>query len=216
MKMDHPTVALVDDDPGMLRALRRLLRLEGLQVRPFASAEDFLRRGEMGDVDCLVLDVALPGLSGLELQERLERDGVGVPIVFLTGQGDIPMAVRAMKAGAVSVLNKPVDEADLMDAVRQAIGMSRRQRSEAQDLQGLQVRFARLTTRDIEVLRHVIAGKLSKQIAADLGIGEQTVKVHRMRLMGKMGMTSVADLVRAADRLQILPVPGCSGGEGQS
>jgi FixJ family two-component response regulator len=205
MSLPTPIVGLIDDEPRMLRALQRLLTLEGFQVRTFASAEAFLVCPPEERVDCLVLDVSMPGLSGLDLQARLKQAGRSLPIVFLTGQGDIPMSVRAIQAGAINFLTKPVNDADLLDAVRAALIEAGRLQAEESELAGLRERLARLTPREHEVLRHVIAGKPNKQIAADLGTGEQTIKVHRMRVTEKLGMASVAELVRAASRLQIEP-----------
>jgi len=189
----------------MLRALQRLLTLEGFQVRTFTSAEAFLFGPPEERVDCLVLDVSMPGLSGLELQARLKDAGRNLPIVFLTGQGDIPMSVRAIQAGAINFLTKPVNDADLLHAVHFALAEAERLQAAESELVGLRKRLARLTPRELEVLRHVIAGKLNKQIAASLGTGEQTIKVHRMRVTEKMGMASVAELVRAASRLNLPP-----------
>jgi FixJ family two-component response regulator len=199
------TIGLVDDEPGMLKALQRLLNAEGFHVRTFASAGEFLARFPSERVDCLVLDVTMPGLSGLELQEQLNRAGARLPIVFLTGQGDIPMSVRAIKAGAVNFLTKPVDDAELLAAVRVALAEAARQQAEQAALAAERSRLESLTPRELEVLRHVIAGKLNKQIAADLGTSEQTIKVHRMRITEKMGLPSVAELVRAAGRLNLTP-----------
>lgn len=201
----HPVIGLVDDEPGLRKALARLLVAEGFDVRLFASAEEFLREGSVGTVDCLVLDVSMPGLSGLDLQERLGREGVRLPIVFLTGRGDIPMSVRAIKAGAVNFLTKPVLDADLLAAVRAAMAEARRVQREDRDRVELRSRWASLTPREAEVLRHVIAGKPNKRIAAELGTGEQTIKVHRMRITEKLGVSSVAELVRAAGRMGIEP-----------
>ena len=195
------TVYLVDDEPGMLKALTRLLRAEGLTVHAFRSAEDFLSHERPGHCACLVLDVAMPGISGLELQQRLSALGNPIPIIFLSGHGDIPMSVRAMKSGALDFLTKPVNDAELLDAVRTAVRFSR-ERGELQlEVAGLRSRLDRLTPREKQVMTRVAAGMLSKQIAAELGTGEQTVKVHRMRMMEKMGARSVAELVRMVDRL---------------
>lgn len=202
-----PVIALVDDEPAMVKALQRLLEAEGLRVRPFTSALKFLYRSPAEPVDCLVLDVSMPSLTGLDLQAELNRTGARLPIVFLTGQGDIPMSVRAIKAGAVDFLTKPVEDSALLAAVRTALETSRRQRQEDHELADLRRRLASLTPRELEVLRHVITGKLNKQIAAALGTGEQTIKVHRMRLTEKMGMPSVAELVRTAARLGVEPAP---------
>lgn len=202
-----PVIGLVDDEPGMLKALQRLLGAEGFRVCPFASAAEFLEHGDPASVDCLVLDVSMPGLTGLDLQADLNRRGVRLPLVFLTGQGDIPMSVRAIKAGAVNFLTKPVDDSELLAAVRAALEEAGRLRADERELSDVRQRFAQLTPRELEVLRHVIAGKLNKQIAADLGTSEQTIKVHRMRIAGKLGRPSVAEWVRAAERLGVKP-PG--------
>lgn len=201
-----PTIGLVDDEPGMLKALQRLLNAEGFRVRTFGSAGEFLQRFASETVDCLVLDVSMPGLTGLDLQEQLNRAGARLPIVFLTGQGDIPMSVRAIKAGAVNFLTKPVNDADLLAALRAALAEARRFQDENRELAELRKQLDSLTPRELEVLRHVIAGKLNKQIASALGTGEQNIKVHRMRITAKMGLPSVAELVRAAERLGIKPV----------
>jgi len=199
------TVFLVDDERGMLKALTRLLRAEGFAVRAFGSAREFLNACGPDETGCLVLDVAMPDLDGLELQRRLARDGVALPIIFLTGHGDIPMSVRAIKAGAVDFLTKPVNDTELLRAVRAALGKAEEQSAGREEAAALQTRLARLTPREREVLEHVISGRLNKQIAGDLGTCEQTIKVHRMRMMEKMGVESVADLVRAAERLGVAP-----------
>jgi FixJ family two-component response regulator/signal transduction histidine kinase len=192
------TVGIVDDEPRMLAALRRLFAVEGYQVRAFGSADEFLRRPVGETIDCLVLDVSMPGPSGLDLQERLRRDGDRVPIVFLTGRGDIPMSVRAIKGGAVDFLSKPVEDSDLLAAVAAALAEASRRQAEDAELAAHRARLRTLTPRELEVLRHVIGGKLNKEIAADLGTSEQTIKVHRMRITAKMRMPAVADLVRTA------------------
>lgn len=196
-----PAVYLVDDEPGMLKALTRLLKAEGFTVHAFTSAQAFLESYRPETLGCLVLDVAMPELTGLELQERLTRSGIPVPIVFLTGHGDIPMSVQAIKGGAVDFLTKPVRDDDLLRAVRAALQHAAEQRESIAGLALLRQRYASLTPRECEVMAHVIAGQLNKQIAADLGIGEHTVKVHRARVMEKMGVLSLADLVRVAERL---------------
>lgn len=196
-----PAVYLVDDELGMLKALTRLLKAEGFTVHAFTSAQAFLESYRPETLGCLVLDVAMPELTGLELQERLTRSGIPVPIVFLTGHGDIPMSVQAIKGGAVDFLTKPVRDDDLLRAVRAALQHAAEQRESIAGLALLRQRYASLTPRECEVMAHVIAGQLNKQIAADLGIGEHTVKVHRARVMEKMGVLSLADLVRVAERL---------------
>lgn len=205
--MESGTVVLVDDEPGMLRALTRLLQAEGFAVRSFGSAEAFLKAPRMTGAWCLLLDVAMSGMSGLELQSRLQSEGVQVPIVFLTGHGDIPMSVRAIKSGAVDFLTKPVHDEDLLGAVRAALAQAGRLAAEEEQERGLRMRLQRLTPREYEVMQHVITGLLNKQIAQKLGTSEQTIKVHRMRLMEKLGLTSVVELVHAAARLGVPGAP---------
>jgi FixJ family two-component response regulator len=203
MSKESEIVYVVDDEAGMRKALTRLLRSEGFDVRAFASARDFLAAYRVEETACLVLDVGMPELDGMDLQRRLTDAGVLVPIVFLTGKGDIPMSVRAIKAGAVDFLTKPVNDADLLRAVRAALQQAASQKAEHATAAALAARYASLTPREREVMAHVVAGKLNKQIAADLGTSEQTIKVHRGRVMEKMGVEWLADLVRAAERLGI-------------
>jgi RNA polymerase sigma factor (sigma-70 family) len=205
--MSSGTVVLVDDEPGMLRALTRLLQTEGFAVRGFGSAEAFLAAPRMTGAWCMVVDVAMGGMTGLELQSRLQAEGIRAPVVFLTGHGDIPMSVRAIKSGAVDFLTKPVDDEDLLRAVRAALGQAERAAAEQEAERELRVRLKRLTPREYEVMQHVITGLLNKQIAQKLGTSEQTIKVHRMRLMEKLGLASVVELVHAAARLG---VPGAT------
>ncbi|MFN3152474.1 response regulator transcription factor [Bremerella sp.] len=200
-----PKIGLVDDEPEILKALRRLLSMEGFQIREYNSANDFIQSDDVQHLDCLVLDVSMPGLDGLELQARLKRAGMKVPIVFLTGTGDIPTSVRAVKAGAVNFLTKPFDADHLLAAIRDGLAEYASLKAEEQELGAKRSRLDRLTPREREVLGHVISGKLNKQIASSLGISEQTVKVHRMRITEKMGVSSVAELVRAAERLGVSP-----------
>jgi FixJ family two-component response regulator len=195
------TVFLVDDEPGMLKALTRLLEAEGFAVRAFTSAKTFLESYHAEVLGCVVLDVAMPELDGLELQQRLARSGVLLPIVFLTGHGDIPTSVRAIKAGALDFLTKPVKDVDLLRAVRAALQRAAEQRELIRETALLHQRYSGLTPREREVMAHVVAGELNKQVADALGIGEHTVKVHRSHIMEKMGVPSLADLVRAAERL---------------
>jgi len=202
---DEPIVYLLDDEPEMLKALTRLLHAQGLQVLGFTSAREFFACERHQGPACLVLDVAMPEIDGLQVQERLQQGGAELPVVFLTGHGDIPMSVRAMKAGAEDFLTKPVDAADLLRAIRAALQRASDRQAESEALAALRERLALLTPREREVLGHVIAGKMNKQIAADLGTGEQNIKVHRGRLMRKMGVTSVVELVRVAERLGITP-----------
>lgn len=199
---DRPGIVfLLDDEPAMLKALERLLRAEGFDVRPFARARDFLESYRPGEGGCLVLDVSMPEIDGMSLQRQLAQAGISLPVVFLTGRGDIPMSVRAMKAGAVDFLTKPVNDSELLRAVRAALRGANERQATIAEAADLGTRFLRLTPREREVMEGVVAGKLNKQIAADLGTGEQNVKVHRGRVMRKMGVKSVADLVRAAQKL---------------
>jgi FixJ family two-component response regulator len=199
--MSNPNgmVYLLDDEPGMVKAVTRLLRAKGFEVQGFTTPANFLDAYRPGSDSCLILDVAMPELNGLYLQRRLTHEGILLPVVFLTGHGDIPMSVRAMKAGAVDFLTKPVKDADLLRAVRTALVRAAEQREAAT----ISARLTRLTPREREVMEHVVAGKLNKQIAADLGTGEQNIKIHRGRMMHKMGLKSVADLARIAEKLGI-------------
>lgn len=201
MSATEGTVFLLDDEPGMVKALTRLLKAEGFTVQGFTSAKTFLESYRAEDLSCLVLDIAMPELNGLELQQRLTQAGILLPIVFLTGRGDIPMSVQAIKSGAVDFLTKPVKAADLIRAVRAAMQRAVDQRDLIAEMALLRERYSRLTPRQREVMEHVVAGRLNKQIAADLGTGEQTIKVHRAQVMEKMEVESVADLVRAAESL---------------
>ena len=200
---DAAVVYVVDDDPGVLKALTRVLRGAGRRVETFSSAEAFLERPIQTTTGCLVLDVTLPGLDGLGLQGRLNDIGQTLPIVFLTGNGDIPMTVRAIKAGAVDFLTKPVPAAALLAAVRNALEQDMSARRAGADAAELKQRLATLTPREREVLDAVVAGKLNKQIAGDLGIVEQTVKFHRARIMARMQVKSVAELMFIAAKLGI-------------
>lgn len=200
------TVFLVDDEPELTRALARLLQAEGFAVRPFNSATDFLATVGPADTGCIVLDLAMPGLDGLALQQRLAHLP-GLAVVFLTGHGDIPTSVRAIKAGAVDFLTKPVKRDDLVRAVRASLDVARAQAAAMHAGADARARLARLTPREREVFEHVIAGRLNKLIADRLGTSEHTVKVHRGRVMEKLGVGSVADLVRLAQQLGIAPAP---------
>jgi FixJ family two-component response regulator len=193
--VDAPCVRVVDDDAGVLKSLDRLLRSAGFAVRTFPSSQDFLRQHDGTAPGCVVLDLSMPGLDGLQLQQALARAGDTCPVIFITGFGDVPTSVRAMKAGAVDFLTKPFDRAQLLAAVRIAIDRDRSARAARAERSSIGVRVAALTPREREVMVHVVAGHLNKQIAADLGIAEKTVKVHRARVMNKMGAGSVAELV---------------------
>lgn len=198
-------VFLVDDEPELRLALSRLLKAEGFDVEGFGSAAEFLALVTEDTAGCLLLDLAMPGLDGLEVQARVAATGAKLGIVFLTGHGDIPTSVRAVKAGALDFLTKPVRRDELLRAVRAALAHAGAQRDAAEAGAALRRRYAQLTPREREVLAHVIAGRLNKVIAADLGTSEQTVKVHRARVMEKLGIDSVADLVRAAQQLGVPP-----------
>ena len=199
------TVFLVDDEADLRKALTRLLQAEGHRVVAFSSAEEFLKLQPATGGCCLILDVSMPGIGGLELQQHLTRAGISVPIIFLTGRSDIPMSVRALKGGAADFLTKPVDASKLLPAVRAALQKSAAQQVADAELAELRLRFAQLTPRERQVLHHVLTGKLNKQIAADLGISLHTIKVHRGRMMVKLGLQAVADLVRAARKVGEFP-----------
>jgi len=192
-------VAIVDDDPSVRRGLQRLIRSAGWKVETFASAQEFLDRPSAISPSCLVLDLQLPGLSGLDLQQRMADLGLDIPVVFLTGQGNIPASVKAMKAGAIEFLTKPVDEQNLLKAIQEAIERDRRTRQQQTEMHELRRRYESLTAREQEVMQLVISGLLNKQIAAELTITEDTVKFHRGHVMRKMCAGSLADLVRMAE-----------------
>jgi FixJ family two-component response regulator len=197
------TVFLVDDDAGVVKALSRLLHAKGYDVRPFASAEEFLEGHDAAVAGCAVFDVSMPGLDGLALQEVFTAGGRQRPVIFLTGKGDIQKSVRAMKAGAVDFLTKPVRDKDLLNAIARAEAVDARTRQTSAEVAAIEAKIATLTPREREVLTHVIAGRLNKQIAGDLGTVEKTIKVHRGRMMEKLGVHSIADLVRLAEKAGI-------------
>jgi FixJ family two-component response regulator len=199
----RPIVFVVDDDASMRQALSRLFQSVQLRAEAFASPQEFLQSERPDVPSCLVLDVRLPGVSGLDFQAELLRADVRIPIVFITGHGDIPMTVRTMKAGAVDFLGKPFRDQDLLDAVTAAIQRDQKRREQENTVADLRVHFSSLTPREREIMALVASGLMSKQIAAQVGLSEITVKVHRSHVMKKMGAKSVADLVRMADALGV-------------
>jgi RNA polymerase sigma factor (sigma-70 family) len=200
--VNGPVVFVIDDDPSVRISLKFLISTIGLEVETFDSAESFRHRKPPETASCLVLDVRLRGLSGLDFQEELAARNIPIPIIFITGHGDIPMSVHAMKAGAVEFLAKPFRDQDLLDAIRVALERDRTEREHAREIKELQARFESLTRREREVLNMVVAGMLNKQIAGQLGTAENTVKVHRSRAMEKMHAQSVADLVRMTEKIK--------------
>jgi FixJ family two-component response regulator len=198
---DNPIVLVIDDDPDVREGLKALFQSVNLESRTYKSAPEFLRSKLPDQVSCLILDVRLPGLSGLDFQAELAKVNVNIPIIFITGFGDIPMSVKAMKAGAVEFLTKPIREQDLLDAVRAAIDRDRTRRKSEEKIQDLRIRFDALSAREQEVMSLVASGLMNKQVAAEIGIVEVTVKVHRHNIMKKLGAKSLADLVRMADAL---------------
>ena len=211
MDNNEPIIFIVDDDGLVRTSLKRLIRLEGWRVETFGSAKEFLEGAKLNDPEnfvpaCLVLDVRLPDLNGLDFQSELTKAGIQIPIIFITGHGDIPMSVRAMKAGAVGFLTKPFSENDLLNSIREAIEQDTIGIQKRIDLFNLRRRYESLTPREREVFAYVVTGKLNKQIAFDLFVTEKTIKVHRSLVMRKMQAESFADLVRMAEKLQ-LPLP---------
>jgi RNA polymerase sigma factor (sigma-70 family) len=204
MSASGATVFVVDDDAAVRRGLARLIRSAGLSVETFSSAREFLENSPASRTGCVVLDVRMPGMTGPELFEQMAEKGLSLPVVFLTGHGDVPTSVRAMKKGAVDFLLKPVDDEAPLQAIRQAVERCASEQEREQERQGIQARLRRLSPREREVMEHVIRGLLNKQIAADLGISEKTVKVHHGRVMAKMEVGSVAELVRLCDQESIL------------
>jgi len=203
LRQPEAVIAIVDDDASVQRGLQRLIRSAGWKVETFASAQEFLARSRTELPNCVLLDLQLPGLSGLDLQKRMAEVGLEIPIVFLTGHGNIPVSVQAMKAGAVQFLTKPVDEQELLQAIEEAVERDRRTRQQQVEMSELRDRYESLTGREQEVMQKVISGMLNKQIAADLKITEDTVKFHRGHIMRKMNSDSLADLVRMAKDLAI-------------
>ena len=203
MSEEQPVVFVIDDDRSVRDALAGLLRSVGLAVQSFGSTQEFLQSERPDVPGCLVLDVRLPGRSGLDFQRELAESSIHLPIVFITGHGDIPMSVRAIKAGALEFLPKPFHDQELLDAIQLGIEQDRARRRDAAAIAGLHERFDSLTRREREIMALVVTGRMNKQIAADLEVSEITVKVHRGHVMRKMGARSLADLVRMADRLGV-------------
>ena len=204
--MSAPIIHVVDDDPSFRTAVTRLLRAANYQVRGYASASEFLNSDPYANPGCILLDLRMPGASGLDLQQSLAQMEERLPVIFLTGHGDIPVSVRAMKAGAVDFLTKPVRREALLSAVQNALDVDAKGRAARAVLGELRDRYESLTPREREVLAHVVGGKLNKQIAFDLGAAERTIKAHRASIMDKLGVQSVAELARLAQELGIEPI----------
>jgi FixJ family two-component response regulator len=203
MTTKETRIFIIDDDPSLREALSLLLRSAGYRFEAFASAEEFLGRRPYCGIGCIVLDVRMSGMSGLDLQEELVRKGRCMPIIFITGHGDIPMTVQAMKSGAADFLPKPFDDDQLLGAIQGAIERHQEEQLKHDETDSIRRRIETLTPRENEVFRYAITGLLNKQVAAELKIAEQTVKIHRSRIMQKLGASSVADLVRMAEKINI-------------
>ena len=203
--VDIPTVFIIDDDLSMRRAVQDLVESVGLLAVSFATGGEFLRRGRTTSPSCLVLDVRLPQMSGLDFQSRLAETGTQIPIIFITAHGDVPMSVKALKAGAVEFLTKPFRDQDLLDAIQQALQRDRAAREQQAEILNVYERYKTLTPREREVMALVVSGLLNKQIASEIGASEATVKIHRGNLMEKMQAGSLIELVRMADKLKLVP-----------
>jgi FixJ family two-component response regulator len=208
---DEPTIIVVDDDPGIRESLHGLLRSVGLQVKALASVPEFLKEGRPEGPACLILDVRLPGRSGLDFQRDLSAANVHLPIIFITGYGDIPMSVQAIKGGAIEFLTKPFRDQELLDAIQLGLARDRAWLEEAKAMAALRSRFETLTPREREVMALVVTGRLNKQIAYDIGISEITVKVHRGQVMRKMNAASLPDLARMADKFDLTAAKSQNG-----
>jgi len=200
-----PTVFIIDDDRGMRQAIRDLVESVGLRAESFPTGEEFLRTSHTSRPSCLVLDVRLPQMSGLDFQRRLAETGMQIPVIFITAHGDVPMSVRALKSGAVEFLTKPFRDQDLLDAIQQALQRDRAAQEQETEIHYLQERYGALTAREQQVIALVVSGMLNKQIASEIGASEATVKIHRGNVMHKMKAGSVVDLVRMADKLKLSP-----------
>ena len=200
-----PTVFIIDDDRGMRQSIQDLVESVGLRAESFATGEEFLKRKRTNEPSCLVLDVRLPQMSGLDFQRQLAETGMQIPIIFVTAHGDVPMSVRALKSGAVEFLTKPFRDQDLLDAIQQALQRDRAAQEQQAEIHDLQERYGELTAREQQVMALVVSGMLNKQIASEIGASEATVKIHRGNVMRKMQAGSVVDLVRMADKLKLSP-----------
>ena len=214
MTEPNPTIFVIDDDASLRKSLSRLLRSAGYTTEAFASAEEFLARDHYGGIGCLLLDVQMPGLSGLGLQEELNKADYHMPIVFITGHGDIPMSVEAMKDGALDFLTKPFHDKELLQVIEKAIEKDTYARAEYDEILDIRRRIERLTLRENEILGYIITGMLNKQIAAELNITEHTVKLHRGKITEKLGIKSVAEMVLMASKLNLTPFTPSPQGEG--